>query len=705
MAKRREVIDLTDDGDEPLSKRTKFRTPRQQKEKGNQKVDSAVTCHSIREDELLARELQAEYDLQSLGNAPMSSEHGACDEMQHENSFLHAHVQSIKQVSCSACRKVFVTGERDVLSIFKQWPANGSEPNQNAFQQFVSGGLLQGLIGEVTSVLTCPRKLCFANTCMGCGARGSAKIHKAEAAGVRELTWCCDQGRLFIIWALLCGYDRRQTNLALRKTSSSSKSKCKPKNFQDNGTGYGGDFGGKSRKKYHMKLQSDPEDGTTEKIMSCLTALLPCLTSQNPSTFDLEPPRVLCSILVNSKLLNKTAELLRNDSLEDATQRRSLYQVALQLVERLGSHPSTASATIHNERPELEQGKDLLQLSFSDEISMDGGAKAKETNQSLAGCLAGFDRQSKLMLERSKSDPGNFDAKDSKDMLLLCNLVSELSDFLLANSGRSPNTSNTHESSVCIEKDSWHEAIALLELPDHEILKTHYYANEAVRISKPPLGRMKALSLELARLSTGLPPGIFIRHCSSRLDVFKVLIIGPKGTPYENGLFEFDLLCGRNFPKDPPQMQFKTTGGGQIRFNPNLYADGKVCLSLLGTWSGEPWQPGSSTILQVLLSIQAMIFCDEPWCNEPGRELGAGSQSSIDYNRKVQEWTVQYAMANWLEQTGSNEKDGDDGIWSDVIMMHFQTGSNEILMKVAEWGIDQNVQNQLRNELSKVGLA
>jgi hypothetical protein len=30
-----------------------------------------------------------------------------------------------------------------------------------------------------------------------------------------------------------------------------------------------------------------------------------------------------------------------------------------------------------------------------------------------------------------------------------------------------------------------------------------------------------------------------------------------------------------------------TTGGGRCRFNPNLYAGGKVCLSILGTWSGE----------------------------------------------------------------------------------------------------------------------
>jgi len=33
--------------------------------------------------------------------------------------------------------------------------------------------------------------------------------------------------------------------------------------------------------------------------------------------------------------------------------------------------------------------------------------------------------------------------------------------------------------------------------------------------------------------------------------------------------------------------------------NPNLYADGKVCLSLLGTWSGPGWEKGVSTLSQV----------------------------------------------------------------------------------------------------------
>jgi hypothetical protein len=43
-------------------------------------------------------------------------------------------------------------------------------------------------------------------------------------------------------------------------------------------------------------------------------------------------------------------------------------------------------------------------------------------------------------------------------------------------------------------------------------------------------------------------------------------------------------------------------GGATVRFNPNLYNCGKVCLSLLGTWSGakgETWDPSASSMLQV----------------------------------------------------------------------------------------------------------
>ena len=68
-------------------------------------------------------------------------------------------------------------------------------------------------------------------------------------------------------------------------------------------------------------------------------------------------------------------------------------------------------------------------------------------------------------------------------------------------------------------------------------------------------------------------------------DLFSVMIVGPAKTPYEDGLFAFDVQLPANFPSSPPVFHYLSFC--KERLNPNLYEDGKVCVSLLGTWSGK----------------------------------------------------------------------------------------------------------------------
>ncbi|KAF1988673.1 UBC-like protein [Aulographum hederae CBS 113979] len=150
---------------------------------------------------------------------------------------------------------------------------------------------------------------------------------------------------------------------------------------------------------------------------------------------------------------------------------------------------------------------------------------------------------------------------------------------------------------------------------------------------------MTRIVLHTNQLARDLPDGIYVRWGDSRPDVLKAVIIGPQGTPYANGLFEFDMFIPDNYPYKPPLVKFITTGSGKIRFNPNLYADGKVCLSLLGTWDGRPWDPKMSSLYQVMLSMQAMIFNNEPMTNEPGFESYRGTPISAAYNRSIWSWT------------------------------------------------------------------
>ena len=71
------------------------------------------------------------------------------------------------------------------------------------------------------------------------------------------------------------------------------------------------------------------------------------------------------------------------------------------------------------------------------------------------------------------------------------------------------------------------------------------------------------------------------------MDLCKGLVLGPVDTPYANGVFLFDVYYPGHFPQVPPLVQFMTTGGGQFRFGPNLYQDGKATRSLResdGAW-------------------------------------------------------------------------------------------------------------------------
>jgi hypothetical protein len=120
--------------------------------------------------------------------------------------------------------------------------------------------------------------------------------------------------------------------------------------------------------------------------------------------------------------------------------------------------------------------------------------------------------------------------------------------------------------------------------------------------------------------------------------------------------------------------------GTVIKHEPRLIR--AVCLTLLGTWPGSPqemWQPGKSTILQVLVSIQAMIFVPNPFENEPGLS-GVRNHHLLRYNLIIQAYTVRYAMLDWLLRD-----DMRSGIWREVARTYFSFHGEAILVGVKRW--------------------
>ena len=195
------------------------------------------------------------------------------------------------------------------------------------------------------------------------------------------------------------------------------------------------------------------------------------------------------------------------------------------------------------------------------------------------------------------------------------------------------------------------------------------------------------LAREISILSKSLPmdyvSSIYVRVDETNMQNIKALIIPADETPYADGCFIFDIFIPETYPKVPPTVKIITTGNGSVRFNPNLYACGKVCLSLLGTWRGsasESWNE-NSTLLQVLISIQSLIFIDKPYFNEPGYEKSYntpdGKKRSDEYNRNVQYNTVCWAMVDMLKNPPAE--------FASVIKTHFKLKKSCIMKRVNEW--------------------
>lgn len=213
----------------------------------------------------------------------------------------------------------------------------------------------------------------------------------------------------------------------------------------------------------------------------------------------------------------------------------------------------------------------------------------------------------------------------------------------------------------------------------------YFYKDHNHKIS--PKTVMRIMS-EFSSLKKDLPvnwdSSVILRIIPTNINLISFIIVGPKDTPYHNGLFEFHAYFPDNYPSVVPQVIINTTDNGKVRFNPNLYNTGKVCLSLLGTWSGqkgESWIPEISSLFQVIISIQSLILVDEPYFNEPGYEgtIGTenGKKNSMRYSDDIRYNTMRVAMLGMLK----NKPIG----YEDFITQHFKLKKNEIIKVLDKW--------------------
>jgi len=173
------------------------------------------------------------------------------------------------------------------------------------------------------------------------------------------------------------------------------------------------------------------------------------------------------------------------------------------------------------------------------------------------------------------------------------------------------------------------EGPASFAVLDTEPPRDHHFLNKQTDLIA---SRMRRIQKEHKILNSSLPDGIFVRTWEARLDLLRVLIIGPAKTPYELAPFIMDFRFGPSFPLSPPDAYFHSWTNGVGRINPNLYEDGKICLSLLGTWpadaKNEGWSSNRSSMLQILVSLMGLVLVKEPYYNEAGFDALVGTEES-----------------------------------------------------------------------------
>ena len=122
---------------------------------------------------------------------------------------------------------------------------------------------------------------------------------------------------------------------------------------------------------------------------------------------------------------------------------------------------------------------------------------------------------------------------------------------------------------------------------------------------------------------------------------WRVCFTGPEDTIYEGGFFKAILTFPEDFPQNPPEMKFITK-----MFHPNIYKDGKVCISILHSpgvdqfneqeKAEERWRP-SLGAEQILISVISML--NDPNCDSPANIDAAVMlrKNPKEYEKKVRQ--------------------------------------------------------------------
>jgi len=137
----------------------------------------------------------------------------------------------------------------------------------------------------------------------------------------------------------------------------------------------------------------------------------------------------------------------------------------------------------------------------------------------------------------------------------------------------------------------------------------------------------RRLMRDFKRLQTDPPQGISGAPLENNIMKWNAVIFGPEDTPWEGGTFKLSLEFTEDYPNKGPTVKFLSK-----MFHPNVYADGAICLDILG----NQWSP-IYDIAAILTSIQSLLTDPNP--NSPANTEAAKlfQENKREYTKRLKE--------------------------------------------------------------------
>lgn len=135
-------------------------------------------------------------------------------------------------------------------------------------------------------------------------------------------------------------------------------------------------------------------------------------------------------------------------------------------------------------------------------------------------------------------------------------------------------------------------------------------------------------------------PEIQIIYNDEDITNLKIIFHCSKDSVYTHKFIALEIKINDDYPFKSPKVKFLHYNN--IRIHPNLYNDGKICLSILGTWAGPSWE-SSMNIESIIRSIMSLLDND-PYKHEPG------VKGDIIYAKYVKFITFHDLLFNYIEK-------------------------------------------------------